>query len=138
MKVEKYVHFFIIFCLLISSALLTAEAVPGLLRGQVTDPSAAAITKANVVMTPATGSPLATQTNGQGAYEFKSLPSGKYTLTVVAQGFALYENDGIVIADQPLRLNVSLLIEVEAQKIQVSETPPTITANPPKNTCATI
>src|SRR5258708_7496484 len=138
MKVEKYVHFFIIFCLLISSALLTAQAVPGILRGQLTDPSGAAITNANVVMTPAVGSPLATQTNGQGAYEFKSLPSGKYTLTVVAQGFALYENDGIVIADQPLRLNVSLLIEVEAQKIQVSEAAPTIDVNPANNAGAIV
>ena len=44
--------------------------------------------------------------NDQGAYEFKSLAPGTYTLTVVAQGFSLYENDNVVIATQALRLNV--------------------------------
>jgi Carboxypeptidase regulatory-like domain len=138
MKVQKLLRFFIIFCLLLSSSFLMAQAAPGILRGQVTDPSGAAITNANVVMTPAAGSPIAVQTNGQGAYEFKSLQPGKYALTVVAQGFALYENDGVVIADQPLRLNVSLSIEVEAQKVQVSETAPTIDVNPANNAGAIV
>ncbi len=138
MKVENYVRFFIIICLLFSSAFLNAQAPTGVLRGQVTDPSGAAITDANVVMTPATGSPIAVTTNGQGAYEFKSLAPGKYTLTVVAQGFALYENESVVVADQPLRLNVALAIEVEAQKVQVSETAPTIDVNPASNAGAIV
>ncbi len=37
----------------------------------------------------------------------KDWPAGQYTLTVVAQGFSVYENDNVVITtDQPLRLNV--------------------------------
>src|SRR5207248_4875940 len=109
--------------LLISFLLLAFTASwaqsPGSLRGQVTDPSGAAITGATVVMTPAAGSPIAVQSNAQGLYEFKSAAAGKYSLTVVAQGFSLYENDSVVIADQPLRLNVAMAIEVEQQKIQV-------------------
>jgi Carboxypeptidase regulatory-like domain len=138
MKSRKYVRFFVMICLLALSALLTAQSVPGALRGQVTDPSGAAITDANVVMTPAVGSPIAVQTNGQGAYEFKSLQPGKYSLTVVAQGFAVYENDNVVISDQPLRLNVALTIEVEAQKVQVSETAPTVDVNPASNAGAIV
>ena len=50
----------------------------GTLRGQVTDPSGAAIAKANVIMTPAATSstPIKTQTDGQGGYEFKGLAPG--------------------------------------------------------------
>src|SRR5246127_1462307 len=66
-------------------------------------------------------------------YEFKSLPAGKYTLAVAATGFTLFENDNVVIADQPLRLNVAMTIEVETQKVQVSENAPTIDVNPNNN-----
>jgi hypothetical protein len=116
-----------------------AAATPsatGTLRGQVTDPSGAAIADANVVMTPAaiSSSPVTVQVNGQGLYEFKGLPAGQYSLTVVAQGFSVYENDNVVITtDQPLRLNVTMAIEVEQQKIQVSDTAPTVDVNPEGN-----
>jgi hypothetical protein len=114
----------------------TAQPASGILRGQVTDPSGAAIAAANVVMTPAaiSSTPITTQTNGQGAYEFKGLVPGQYSLTVVAQGFAVYENDNVVITpDQPLRLNVAMAIEVEQQKIQVSDTAPNVDVNPENN-----
>jgi hypothetical protein len=134
MKVEKYSRLVVvIFFFLLSATLLSAQAGSGVLRGQVTDPSGAAISNASVIMTPASGSPIVVQTNGQGMYEFKSLPAGKYTLTVAAQGFTLYENDNVVIADQPLRLNVPMTIEVEQQKVQVSDTAPTIDVNPNNN-----
>src|SRR2546423_4673684 len=115
-----------------------AQTGGGILRGQVTDPSGAAITNANVVMTPSTGSPLTTQTNAQGVYEFKNLPPGKYTLNVIAPGFTIYENDSVEIADQPLRLNISMSIEVEAQKLQVSDTAPTVDVNPASNAGAIV
>lgn len=122
----------------LSASLAFAQSASGSLRGQVTDPSGAAITNADVVMTAATGSPVTTQTNSQGMYEFKNLPPGKYTLNVVAQGFSLYENDNVVIADQPLRLNVPMTIEVQEQKIQVSDTAPTVDVNPASNAGAIV
>ena len=71
-------------------------------------------------------------------YEFKGLPPGKYTLNVIAQGFTVYENDNVTIADQPLRLNVQLVIAVEEQKIQVSDTAPTVDVNPANNAGAIV
>jgi hypothetical protein len=139
MKVEKYMRsFFIMLLLLLSLTALWGQTAPGALRGQVTDPSGAAITGATVVMTPAAGSPIAVQTNSQGMYEFKSLMAGNYSLTVVAQGFTLYENDKVVVADQPLRLNVAMTIEVQAQKVQVSDTAPTVDVNPSNNAGAIV
>ncbi|HET6178062.1 MAG TPA: carboxypeptidase regulatory-like domain-containing protein [Candidatus Sulfotelmatobacter sp.] len=135
------VHSFLRFALVLLSLSLNsswAQTSTGALRGQVTDPSGAAITGATVVMTPATGSPIAVQTNSQGMFEFKSLAAGKYSLTAVAQGFTLYENDNVVVADQPLRLNVAMTIEVQAQKVQVSDTAPTVDVNPSSNAGAIV
>ena len=139
MKVEKYITIsFIMLCFLLSASTFLGQTATGVLHGQVTDPSGAAITGATAVMTPASGSPVAVQTNAQGMYEFRGLQSGKYTLTIVAQGFNLYENDNVVIADQPLRLNVPLSIEVQEQKVQVSDTAPTIDVNPSSNAGAIV
>jgi hypothetical protein len=140
MKVFNWLRLFLPFLLFLSVAIAIAQtpSAPaptgtGALRGQVTDPSGAAITGATAALTPVTGSPLTAQTTNQGFYEFKSLPAGKYSLTVVAEGFVLYENDNVVIADQPLRLNVSMSIEVQTQKVQVSDTAPTVDVNPANN-----
>ena len=118
-----------------------STAASGSLRGQVTDPSGAAIASASVIMTPAATSstPIKTQSDGQGGYEFKGLAPGQYSLTVVAEGFALYGNDNVVVAGgQPLRLNVAMNIQVEEQKIQVSDTAPTVDVNPANNAGAII
>jgi hypothetical protein len=119
----------------------SVQATAGSLRGQVTDPSGAAIANASVILLPvaASSKPIKTQADGQGQYEFKTLPAGQYTLNVVAQGFSVYENDNVVItAGQPLRLNVAMTIEVEEQKIQVSDTAPTIDVNPANNAGAIV
>jgi len=140
MKCERYLRFAVVvllwFLFSLSIPALFAQAATtnsGVLRGQVTDPSGAAIKGADVAMTPASGAPIVVHTDGQGMFEFKNLSAGKYTLTVVAPGFTLYENDSLAIADQPLRLNVSMTIAVEQEKVQVSDTAPTIDVNPSNN-----
>src|SRR5579872_863691 len=118
----------------------TASQTPGALRGQITDPSGAAIANADVVLTPAAASstPIKSKSNDQGQYEFNRLPAGQYTLNVIAPGFSVYENDNVVIETQPLRLNVPMAIEVEQQKIQVSDTAPTVDVNPANNAGAIV
>ena len=59
-------------------------------------------------------------------------------MNVIAQGFTIYENDNLEIANQPLRLNVQLTIAVEEQKIQVSDTIPTVDVNPANNAGAIV
>jgi hypothetical protein len=139
MMLEKYLYIaFIFFWGSLLAVTGVAQSTTGALRGQVADPSGAAIPGATVIMTPATGSPIVIKSDGQGDYEFKSLPPGKYVLTVAAAGFTLYENDNVVVADQPLRLNVTMDIEVETQHVQVSDTAPTIDVNPNSNAGAIV
>src|ERR1700677_1914022 len=137
MRVRKCFSFLFIFLLLQLCGMLAwsqtpAAPVSGNLHGQVTDPSGAAIPKASVVLTPAAASstPIKAQANGQGQYEFKGLAAGQYTLNVIADGFSVYENDNVNITNQPLLLNVAMAIAVEQQKIQVSDTAPTVDVNP--------
>jgi hypothetical protein len=149
----KYRNLYFVLCLaiiLLSLQLCATRAIAqtaaspaasGTLRGQVTDPSGAAIANVSVIMTPAATSstPIKAKTDGQGMYEFKGLAPGQYSLTVVAEGFALYENDNVVLAGaQPLRLNVAMTIQVEEQKIQVSDTAPTVDVNPANNAGAIV
>lgn len=137
MKSEKYLWIVFILLFVLAEPGL-AQTTSGVLRGQVADPSGAAIPGATVIMTPATGSPIVIKSDAQGNYEFKNIPAGKYVLTVAANGFTLYENDNVVIAGQPLRLNVKMDIEVETQKVQVSDTAPTIDVNPNSNAGAIV
>jgi hypothetical protein len=147
MKVRNYLYFVLTllslqFCATLAVSQTGASlAASGTFRGQVTDPSGAAIANADVIMTPAAthSTPIKTKTDGQGAYEFKGLAASQYSLTVVAQGFALYENDNVIITSgQPMRLNVAMTIEVEEQHIQVSDTVPTVDVNPANNAGAII
>ena len=122
-----------VFLLALSVSLASAQAEHGSLRGQVTDPSGAAITGADVVLTPASGTAIHATTNSRGEYNFRNLPPGKYMLNVVATGFTVYENDQVQIAGQPMLLNVPLSIAVAQQRVQVSDTAPTIDVNPSNN-----
>jgi len=150
MKLRQYLSFTLCLALIVlmfelctpfAVSQTAASQASGALRGQVTDPSGAAIAKADVVLTPAAASAalIKTKSDGQGAYEFKALAAGPYSLTVVAEGFALYENDNVVVtAGQSLRLNVAMNIQVEEQKIQVSDTVPTVDVNPANNAGAIV
>src|ERR1700739_2791458 len=145
MSIQKYRYFAImIFWLFLCAAQAmgqTAALPSGSLRGQVTDPSGAAIANANVVLVPAGASakPIKASADGQGQYEFNSVPAGKYTLNVNAPGFTVYENDNVVITSgQPTRLNVPLAIEGEEEKVQVTDETPTLDVNPANNAGAIV
>jgi hypothetical protein len=128
------------FCGTLATSQTAAQSATGALRGQVSDPSGAAIANADIVLTPsaASSTPIKTQSNGQGQYEFKALAPGQYTLNAIAPGFSIYENDNVAITNQPLLLNIPMAIEVEQQKIQVSDTAPTVDVNPSNNAGAIV
>jgi Carboxypeptidase regulatory-like domain/TonB dependent receptor len=104
--------------LLIVSAM--SQTTPGTLRGQVTDPSGAAITNANIVVTTADGKSHRAVTDREGRYELKSLTPGQSVLKVSAPGFADYDSDYLQItAGQVQQLDIPLSIKVEAEKVTV-------------------
>jgi len=99
-----------------------AQAPSGSLRGQVTDPSGAAVAGATVVALPAEGASSTVTTTRDGSFEIKSLAPGKYTVQVFAQGFAQFEaKDVAVTAAAPAVLNVKLTIQEQEEKVIVSD-----------------
>ncbi len=106
----------------------------GILRGQVTDPSGAAVVGATVLATPVTGDAKGATTGKDGSYEIKDLPPGNYRLETTAQGFALFSKPDVVItAGQVTRLNIQLSIEVQQEKVVVNDTSTQVDVNPANN-----
>src|SRR5437868_5894846 len=100
---------FYIGVVLIFAAALSAlgQSNSGVLRGQVTDPSGAAVTNATIVVKGPAGESRTVRSNRQGEYELNSLPTGKYSLKASATGFADFETDYVeVITGQPQRLDI--------------------------------
>jgi hypothetical protein len=111
-----------------------AQTAGGILRGQVTDPSGAAVAGAAVLLTAPSGASMDTTTNKDGAYEFKDLAPGKYQLKAVAKGFAMFtKSDVVVTAGQIVRANVALEIEVQQEKVEVSDSTAQVDVNPANN-----
>src|SRR5215470_11405456 len=119
------------FMLLLSSIVCmgysAAQTSTGSLRGQVMDPSGAAVAGATVIVLPAQGAAITTTTNRDGSYEAKTLLPGKYTVQVFAAGFAQFEaKDVSVEAGAAAVLNVHLNIEAQKEKVEVSENAATL------------
>jgi hypothetical protein len=131
----KWIYIFLaLFLASIIVSPLLAQTSSGTLRCQVNDPSGGAVTQATVLVTSAAGQTQAVQGNKDGIYEFKGLAPGKYSVKVIAKGFQVYDQTGVVIsAGQVQMLAISLQLEEEVQKITVSGEAPTVSVNPESN-----
>src|SRR6266404_4565329 len=113
---------FLFASLLIFLGRVYAQAPVGGLRGQVTDPSGAAVAGATVAVLPAEGASVTATTNRDGIFEVKPLAPGKYTVQVFAPGFAQFSvADVAVVAGSPIVLSVHLAIEEQREKVVVSD-----------------
>jgi hypothetical protein len=111
----------------------------GMIRGTVTDPSGAAVAQATVVMMSSSGDFTTGKTNATGAYEIKGLAPGSYTLTVNADGFAVFEQDNVQIsAGQIQTSNPKLTLASETQSVQVSGSAVSVAVNPEENASAVV
>jgi len=108
--------------LLILVAAVPAQAPSGSLRGQVTDPSGAAVANATVVVLPADGASSTATTNRDGIFEVKPLAPGNYTVQIFAQGFAPFELKSVTVSIASARsLNIKLSIQEQQEKVVVSD-----------------
>ena len=111
-----------------------AQAPTGGLSGVVTDPSGSVIAKAVVRLTAPGGASLDSTTNRDGFYEFKGLAPGVYVLKAVAKGFGLYTKEDVsIVAGQTQHLNIGLLIQMEEQKVEVTDSSTKVDVDPSNN-----
>ena len=128
-----------LFLACVGSNRLLAQSGTGTLQGQVTDPSGAAVPVATVVLTTPAGEALKVTTNRDGGYVVKGLGPGRYTVKVVAQGFAVYEKQGVEInAGQLQKLDIPLSIEEQKQKIEVTDHGAQLDVAPSNNASAIV
>jgi len=119
-RIKQFVSAFAL--LLLSFARVSAQVPTGVLRGQVTDPSGAAVAAATVVVLPAENPSSLATTNRDGVFEVKPLAPGKYTVQVFAPGFAQFEvKDIAVSAGSPVVLNIHLSIQEQQEKVIVND-----------------
>ena len=111
-----------------------AQDQTGVIRGQVTDPSGAALVGATVLLTTPSGGSMDTTTNKEGRYEFRNLAPGNYEIEAVAAGFAMFDKNGVALgAGQALRLDIPLTLEVEKEKVEVSSSTTQLDVSPQNN-----
>ena len=109
------------------------------LRGQVLDPSGAAVPGIAVYAVGPSGSKLSAETDAEGRYVFRNLPPGAYTLTVLLKGFQDFVKPGIVIArGQPQVVNVQLSVALARQEITVTDESIKVSVNPSENASALV
>lgn len=126
-----------VFLVLAISAALMAQA-PGSLKGNVLDPSGAAVPGATITLTGPNGVVKVAQSDNNGAYSVVGLPPGKWTIRVIAAGFDLFEG---TIADLPggraSNFDAKMTVASEKQEVTVKDTQ-TVELDPAKNAGALV
>jgi hypothetical protein len=119
-RLSGMVRLLLIIALCASAAF--AQQATGTLRGQVLDEFGGAIIGATVVAVDAKGAEKTVTTNDGGMYVFNGLALGKYTVRVVAPGFAPTESPEVDVtnARSPQPVNVTLKVTIEQTKVTVS------------------
>jgi hypothetical protein len=110
------------FALLLFGCIAQAQVVTGDILGTVTDASGAVVPQAKIVITNTGTHETHELTSGtSGEYILTSLPSGRYSISITADGFrSAIINDVQLEAGGRLRQNVTLAVGENTQTVEVS------------------
>ncbi len=126
-------------CLFVFASGSSAQTGTAILRGQVKDPSGASVADVTILVTTPSGETLTATPSHDGLYIVKGLVAGKYKVQAIAKGFAPYEKDDVAISDgQVQTLDISLTIEVQQQKVTVTDQAATVDVAPENNAGAVV
>jgi hypothetical protein len=120
--------FVLVFLLLISPVLVSAQETTGALQGTVKDSTGAAIPGAKVTATtPTLVGGKSTTSDSKGFYHFSNMPPGSYLLTVEAKGFSVQKRAGLVIevGHEP-SVDLTLSVGSESTVVDVTTESPVI------------
>ncbi|MEJ2006793.1 MAG: carboxypeptidase regulatory-like domain-containing protein, partial [Acidobacteriota bacterium] len=121
------------------SAALIAQTSRISVRGQVTDPSGAAIPAATVTITGPSHMLKVAQTDEQGRYVFRDLPLGTYTIKINTTGFATFTKTGIHLTAGHFEVvNAQMALTIEKQQVTVQSESERLSVNPENNVGALV
>jgi hypothetical protein len=109
-------------CMLMGAPQAQAQSLYGSILGTVTDASGASVPGATVkVVRVETNQARQATTSETGAYNFPTLLSGTYTVTVAQQGFETFiQKEVAVTVNNAARVDASLKVGSMAESVQVS------------------
>ena len=125
---------------LVASALAPSSVAQsaGALRGHVTDPSGANVLGATIRLRALeSGRESRKTTSAEGAYEFRNIVPGNYSIRIEKTGFAPYQVDEVAIAGA-LTMNVELTLATQAQSVTVEGEAAGVTTDPTENAGALV
>jgi Carboxypeptidase regulatory-like domain len=129
----------VILALGLFASLLLGQSGDVSLRGQVTDPSGAAIPSIPVTITGPGGAALEALTTREGRYAFHHLVPGTYALQISLRGFAPFEKTGIeIVAGKPKVVDAQLTVAMEKQEVTVQGEANRVSVSPENNVSALV
>ncbi|MDR3675375.1 MAG: carboxypeptidase-like regulatory domain-containing protein, partial [Acidobacteriota bacterium] len=124
---------------LLSPGFLLAQAPTGSVRGQITDPSGASVPAARVAAVSSTGQAKLGVVRPDGTYEIQGLAPGSYTIKARAKGFTTFEQANVQVAAGKVgKVDISLKIKEEVEKVEVTEESTKVSVNPQENASALV
>jgi len=101
---------------------LHAQSSNASIDGVITDPNGAVVQGAKVVLTSKDTHETSTfVSDGNGLYVFRNVPPGNYQLSVSAQSFGQYVQEGLLVrVGYPIRQNVQLKVQSSVQQVEVA------------------
>src|SRR5215469_4705798 len=108
-------------CSLTITALL-GQSNNASIAGEITDPNGAVIQGAQVTLTSKDTKQTSSYVSDvNGYYSFRNVLPGTYQLTITAQGFGKYTQEGILVrVGYPIRQDIQLKLETSTQTVDVS------------------
>lgn len=118
MRGQYLIGTLIVFC---SGGLLFGQVGTGTLKGNVTDPSGAAVADATVTANNTlTSLAASTKTTSAGIYVIPNLPPGTYAATASAHGFKTFQQTGVSVqVANTTNLDIHLALGAVSQKVTV-------------------
>src|SRR5687768_7722032 len=134
----KRIVFVITLCASLSG-LVAAQQRVGSLRGLVLDELGGAIVGASVTAIDVKGAEKAVVTNDAGTYTINGLAPGKYTVRVIAAGFAMSETPDVeVTSGKAQTFDITLKVAIEEQKVTVAADNRELSTEPENNAGAIV
>jgi outer membrane receptor protein involved in Fe transport len=107
--------------MVVFASTISAQVTGGAVTGTVLDPDGSAVVGATVSLKDKSrGLDFTTQTTGAGAYQFTNVPTGAYTITVTATGFAESTGQVLVSLNQTATADVALTITAGTAVVNVT------------------
>src|ERR1700733_13046197 len=113
---------FVLFYLLASAYRLSAQQdATASIAGSIVVSRGLAVSPASVaVRNQATGEQSRADVDSVGHFVISGIAKGRYTLTVIAKGFAVATQQGVLASEQPANIKVSLTVAGLEQNVEVS------------------